>query len=95
MRIISKKRLKEFWIRYPDSEKPLRIWFSICKKELFRNFNDVRSFFNTTDYYEEKTIFNIGGNKYRLITVIQYKIKTIFIKGVYTHEEYEKGKWKK
>ena len=95
MRIISKKRLKEFWFKYPDSEKPLKVWYSICKKELFGNFNELKSFFNSADFFEEKTIFDIAGNKYRLIVKIQYKIKTIFIKEVYTHEEYEKGKWKK
>lgn len=94
MRIISKKRLKDFWNKHPDSEKPLRAWYSICRKEIFNNFNDVRNLFNSADFYKEKVIFNVAGNKYRLIVKIQYKIKTIFIKSIFTHEEYNKGKWK-
>ncbi len=94
MRIISRKRLKEFWSNYPDSEKPLRVWFSICKKQNFDNFNDVKKIFSSADYFEDKIIFNIGGNKYRLIIQPQFKIKTFFIKAIYKHKEYDKGKWK-
>ena len=95
MRIISKKKIKEFWIKYPDSERPLKVWYSICKNLTFKNFSEIKNIFNSSDFFEDKIIFDIGGNKYRLIVKIQYKIRTIFIKGIYTHKEYEKGKWKK
>ncbi|MBU2445006.1 MAG: type II toxin-antitoxin system HigB family toxin [Bacteroidetes bacterium] len=94
MRIISRKRLKEFWSTYPDSEKALRAWFSICKKHSFDNFNDIKKIFPSADYFDDKVIFTIGGNKYRLIVKPQFKIKTFFIKAIYTHKEYDKGKWK-
>ncbi|MFA5806621.1 MAG: type II toxin-antitoxin system HigB family toxin [Melioribacteraceae bacterium] len=95
MRVISKKRLREFWLKHPDAEKPLQIWYSICKKETFENFSEIKNLFNSADLFDDKVIFNIGGNKFRLIASIQFKIKTLFIKGVFTHQEYDRGKWKK
>lgn len=94
MRIISKKALREFWQEYPDAENPLRYWYTVTSKASWDDFSDVRKDFNTADVFGLCVVFNIGGNKYRLITKIDYRHKTVFIRVVLTHVEYDKGRWK-
>lgn len=68
MRILSKKTLKEFWQKHPDAEYPLRYWYDVTRKADWDNFSDVRQNFRTADVVGICVVFNIGGNKYRLIT---------------------------
>lgn len=94
MRIISKRRLQEFWREYPSSEQPLLSWYEIVKRVDWENFSDVRGSFRHADIYRDCVIFDIGGNKFRLITKIRYKKKRIYIRFVLTHSDYDKGLWK-
>lgn len=94
MHIITKKRLSEFWPLYADSEKPLRIWYGICKKTKFRNFSELKQAFRTVDKVGKFTVFNIGGNKWRLVTVIHYTTGKIYVRAVLTHKEYDQDNWK-
>ena len=98
MRVISKSRLREFWESSDcdDSEAPLRAWYTHVsnKTVAWQNWSDVRASFGNADLIGNCVVFNIGGNKYRLITRILYPSQKVFILKVITHREYDKDKWK-
>jgi mRNA interferase HigB len=94
MHVLSKPALIEFWKRYPDAEKPLQAWHKIMESKNFTDFNDLRATFASADYVDGLTVFNIGGNKYRLIASINYHRKKAFIRAILTHREYDRGSWK-
>lgn len=94
MHIISRKRLREFWEQHPDAEGPLREWFKITSKAEWDSLTDTRKDFPHADLVGICTVFNIKGNKYRLITAIHYQIKRVYVRNILTHAEYDKGKWK-
>jgi len=95
MRVISRKALRQFWERYPDSKNPLSRWFGIMEKQEFRNFAELRATFPSADKVGDLIVFNIGGNKYRLIVSIHFNRGKVYIRHVLTHQEYDKGVWKK
>jgi mRNA interferase HigB len=97
--VISLKRLREFWERHPDAEPPLRAWYRIALGAEWESLRDVRTTYPHADGVEIEsgeilTVFNIGGNKYRLVTRIRYDYQLVNIRSVLTHAEYDKGKWK-
>ena len=94
MHVISMKKLREFWSQHPDAEAPLRSWHKIAKHEAWRQFAEVRSFFPHADPVGRLTVFNIGGNKYRLVVHIIYECQEVYVKHVLTHREYDRGGWK-
>ena len=94
MRIITHKKLKEFYDLYKPAEKPLTIWYKLVKNNDFVSFADLRKVFPSADVVGKLTIFNIGGNKYRLIVSIHYNTKTVYVRYVLTHKEYDKETWK-
>ncbi len=94
MRIISRKALTDFWEKHPDSEMPLRVWFKILKVSTYASFNDLRRTFRTADKVKDKVVFNIGGNKYRLVAVIHFNYGTIYVRHIMTHQEYDQQRWK-
>lgn len=95
MRVISKKALREFWEQHADAEVPLRAWYAAATKATWSNLAEVRQTINSADVVGHLTVFNIGGNKYRLIVAIHYDRQMIFIRHVLTHAEYNRGQWKK
>lgn len=94
MHIISKRALVEAEHRHRELEGALDAWFRIAKRASWTSLNDVRKTFRDTDEVDGKTVFNIKGDKFRLITGINYRSQTIFIKEVLTHAEYDKEGWK-
>ena len=94
MRVISRKALRQFWERYPDSKNPLSRWFGIMEKQEFRNFAELRATFPSADKVGDLIVFNIGGNKYRLIVSIHFNRGQVYIRRVLTHQEYDRGAWK-
>ncbi len=94
MHLISRKKLREAVVRHDDLESPLDAWFRITKKALWRSLPDVRKTFSSADAVGKWTIFNIKGNRYRLITEINYAGGRIYIRHVLTHAEYDRGGWK-
>lgn len=94
MHIISKKRLKEFWEKHPTSEPSLRHWYKIVNASEFSSFASLREIFGSVDEVNGFFVFNIGGNKTRLITAINFKYQTVYVRFVFTHAEYSKGAWK-
>ena len=94
MRIISKKKLREFWEEHPRAQAPLEAWYQVAKNAEWESFDDVRQTFNTADQVDRFTVFNIGGNKYRLIAVIHFNRGKLYVRHVLTHAEYDEEKWK-
>jgi mRNA interferase HigB len=94
MHIITRKRLLEFDKKYPDSEEPLDRWYRIVKQSNYNSFAELRKTFPKADQVGKYTVFDISGNKYRLIAYIVYSAKRIYIRHILTHPEYDKGKWK-
>ena len=93
MRIITKSRIIEFSEKYPDSANALFSWYKIISKTDYNSFNDLRKTFPHADVVSKFTVFNIGGNKYRLIAAIHYNRKIVYIRNILTHSEYDKNKW--
>jgi len=94
MHIITRKRLLEFGKKYSDSAEPLNRWYRIVKHSNYNSFAELRKTFPQADQVGKLTVFNIGGNKYRIIAYIVFSAKRIYIRHVLTHIEYNKGDWK-
>lgn len=92
MRIITRKRLEEFGIRYPDALVPMKFWYDVIKRTAFSTPQEVIAVFNTADYVgNNRIVFNIARNKYRLIAKFEFhpKVQLVFIKFIGTHKEYD------
>jgi mRNA interferase HigB len=99
VRVISLKPLREFWRRHADAEVALRLWYKTAIGAQWGSLKDVRQTYAHADAVrtvadETLTVFNIGGNKYRLIARIRYDFQLVNVRAVLTHEEYSEGRWK-
>ncbi len=94
MHVITRKRLNEFAEQYPEAKTALARWYSLAKHNDFSNFAELRARFSSADQVGKLTVFNIGGNRVRLIAAIHYNRKKIYIRAVLTHAEYDEAKWK-
>ncbi len=94
MHVISRKKLKGFWEQHPDSRKPLEAWFKIVQSSRYQAFSELRRTFPKADKVEDKIVFDIGGNKYRLVAVIHFNRAKVYVRQVLTHREYDRGEWK-
>ena len=94
MNIISLKRIREFSSIHMDATSSLMAWFKTAKKCNWQNLVDVKKVYPSADLVGRYTVFNIGGNKCRLIARIVYRSQTLFVVAVMTHEEYDLGTWK-
>lgn len=94
MHIISRKRLKEAALRHRDLEAALDAWFRIAKRASWQSLAEARRTFSNADSVGKWTVFNIKGNKYRLVAEINYRFQRLYIRHVLTHSEYSQEKWK-
>ena len=94
MHVISFKRIREFFSTFRDAESALTAWNKTVKKGNWQNLAELKQVYPSADLVGRYTVFNIGGNKYRLIARIVYRSQTLFVVAVMTHEEYDLGKWK-
>ena len=93
MRIVSHRRLVEFYNEegHGDSKVALERWYDIAEQAEWKNLSDIKVDFPATDYVgDQRYVFNIKGNKYRLVVVVKFTISHVFIRFVGTHSEYEK-----
>ncbi|UFH58217.1 type II toxin-antitoxin system HigB family toxin [Sulfurovum mangrovi] len=93
MRIIARKTLKEFWEQseYADSEQALKAWFDEAIQAKWQTPNDIKAQYkNASILKDSKVVFNIHGNKYRLIVKINYDFGVIYIRFIGTHKQYDK-----
>jgi mRNA interferase HigB len=95
MHVITRKRLNEFALKHPEARSSLARWYAIVRKNRFESFARLREIFPYADQVGQFTVFDIGGNKVRLIAALHYNRNKIYIRSVLTHEEYNAGKWKK
>jgi len=93
--VITRKRLNEFADKHPGARPSLARWYRIIRKRRFLNFVQLRQTFPNADQVGKFTVFDVGGNKVRLIAAVHYNRNKIYIRHVLTHEEYDTGKWKK
>ena len=91
MRIISKRTLREHWDSpgRHDSEAPLKAWHAIAKAASWKHFAEVKDHFASASAVGDRVVFNIGGNKYRLVVQINYEFQIIYVRFVGTHAEYD------
>jgi len=94
MHVISRKVLRQFWQEYPDSETALIRWLKIIESVSFQSFEELRCVFPNADLVANLIVFNIGGNKYRLIASIHFNRQKVYIRYILTHSEYDKDRWK-
>ena len=94
MHVISGKKLRAFWSDHPDAESPLRAWLREAEHSDWEKFADVRGSYPHADQVGRLTVFNVGGNKFRLIAAIHYNRAKIYVRHVLTHEQYDRGDWK-
>ena len=99
MTVAGEKLLRQFYGQHHVAEKPLRTWLTLMKANQARNLPELKRTFGSVDYVpvgnRERYIFNIGGNKYRLVAQVDYKLQTVLIRHVLTHQEYDRGDWRK
>jgi mRNA interferase HigB len=89
MRIIAKRALREFWQTYPDAQQPLQTWYQTAEQADWGTPADVKAYYgNASILANNRVCFNIAGNKYRLIVKIEYKFRTVYIRFIGTHSEY-------
>lgn len=94
MHVITRKRLREFSARHKEAAEPLGAWYTIMSRTDFGTFAELRRTFGSVDKVGKFTVFDIGGNKFRLIAAMHYNRKKVYIRHVLTHAEYDRGKWK-
>jgi mRNA interferase HigB len=94
VRVISKAAITDFAAIHPDSLEPLVHWYLVTKRAAWNNLPEVRADFPHADNVGVFTVFNIAGNKYRLVAAIKYRWHVVYIRHVLTHAEYDKNKWK-
>lgn len=94
MKLISNSALVRFAQIHPESTTVLQGWRKVIEKNSFQNWSELKNTFNSVDKVDDLTVFNVGGNKYRIIAFIRFARQIIYIKAVLTHNEYDKGQWK-
>lgn len=94
MKLISNKELREFAMLYPDADQPLQDFRRLIESGAFSNFAQLKATFSSVDKVGDKYVFNVGGNKYRLVAAIAFQPGLVWVKAVLTHSEYDKGAWK-
>ena len=91
MNIVAKKTLVEYYHRNPQAKSALEEWYAKTRKSHWTNFADIRKTFNSVDSIgNQHYVFNIKGNDYRLIVVIQFKHEYVYVRFVGTHAEYDR-----
>ena len=91
MRIIARRTIREFWHNHSDSETPLISWFKEIKKAKWKNFNELKAQFrNASIVGNDRVVFNIKGNDYRLVAAIDYEKQILWIRFIGTHKAYDK-----
>lgn len=98
MHVVSQKALREFAKTPADAASPLRAWFKLARRGRFRNLTELKRTFASADMVPLKGrdfyVFNIGGNKYRLIAAIHFNTQRLFVRHILTHAEYDTERWK-
>jgi mRNA interferase HigB len=94
MRIIKRGALVAFWQRHPDAEASLESWYAVVRRASWKTPTEMKQVYGNADIVGRRTVFNIAGNKYRLIARVNYRTQRVFVLYLLTHAEYDKGAWR-
>jgi mRNA interferase HigB len=94
VRVISRKKLVDFWSTHPDAESPLARWFKVVERADWTCFSDIRATYAHADQVGKFVVFNVGGNKFRVIAEVFYDDRVMLLRHALTHQEYDRGHWK-
>ena len=94
MHVISYRAIREYKVARPDAGSALDNWYRVANACKWQSFVEVRQVFRSADWVRPYIVFNIAGNKYRLIAEINFRSQTLFVRHILTHQEYAEGKWK-
>ena len=94
MHIIARRRLLAAAAQHPDWRAPLDGWYRVMKRARFANFAELRNTFGSVDKVGELYVFNVAGNRIRLIAAIHFNTGKVFVRGVLSHRDYDAGDWK-
>lgn len=91
MHIVSIQTLRSFWQKHPDAERPLRAWYALVKRASWRSPTEIKAMLGNASFVgNNRVIFNIKGNDYRLVVIVEYQQGRLFIRFVGTHTEYDR-----
>lgn len=94
MRIIKRGALEAFWRVHPDAKAGLESWYAVVRSADWQTPAEMKRIYPSADLVGRRTVFNIAGNKYRLIARVNYKSQRVFVLSLLTHAEYDRGAWK-
>jgi mRNA interferase HigB len=94
LRVISRKAVREFGTKHADATPSLSNWLALTRRAEWQSFTELRTDFGSADQVGRRTVFNIAGNKYRLVARVNYRTQRVFILHIMKHTEYMKGDWK-
>lgn len=94
MRVIKRLALEQFWQKHPGAQASLEAWYAVVKRALWKNPAELKRVYPNADLVGRRTVFNIVGNKYRLIARVNYQQQRVFVLYLLTHAEYDRGTWK-
>lgn len=94
MRVIKRGALVEFWQQHSDAKASLESWYAVVRRANWKTPAEMKQIYHNADLVGRRTIFNVAGNKYRLIARVNYRTQRVFILYILTHAEYERGAWK-
>ena len=94
MRIIKRGALVQFWQRHPDAKASLESWYAVVRRATWKTPAEMKLVYGNADLVGRRTVFNIAGNKYRMITRVNYQTQRVFVLYLLTHAEYDRGDWK-
>lgn len=94
MRLLGRDRIEKFARKHPDSRPSLSSWAQVIESNSFKHFVELKRTFGTADYVKPHTVFDISGNKYRLIALVDYSLQSVSVEHVLTHDDYAEGRWR-
>ena len=94
VRIIKRGALEQFWQKHPDAKASLEAWYGVVRKANWKTPAEMKQVYRNADLVGRRTVFNIAGNKYRLIARLNYFTQRVFVLYLLTHSEYDEGAWK-
>lgn len=90
MRVISKARLRDFWEERPDAQDAMAAWYRLAASCKAESLPELKQVFGSADYVPPRfTVFNVGGNKFRIVSCIHYDQQKLYIRGVFSHRDYD------
>ena len=94
MHVITKSRIVDAQAKHNDSSGALSAWYQLIKANEFENYAEIMKVFPSIDKVKNLYVFNVGGNKLRVICAIHFNRRKVFIRYVLTHKEYDQNRWK-